>query len=546
MTIGSPPPADGHESWLRLHREHRERGAFLGENWGSDEYVDEVVRRFCLPHLDPDGRALEIGPGGGRYTERLLPHVGDLHVVDVVQEIVDDLDERLSYPPHLRTFVCNGRSLADLPLAKNGYDFVCSFNLFLFLDLENVYSYLADLRALLAPTGLAVIQYADFSSPGGKAYFHDHLGDWNGAHKPFGRFSYFTKEFLEELLRILGFTAVFNVEYGRDSFVGFTHSEGLGRAHHEAIARTVARSPRSQISPAGLDDEERAWWQAHAELESEVCWVQSPAHRRLLRDATVAEIVESVPAGGTVVDFGCGTGWLCELLAEFGAKSVVGIDESAAQIALARRALASSPRAGAIRYVVGHDIPDQLRADVVVCHAILHHLSWDEIRRLVARVRRCLKPGGTLWLLEPVLGSRPQGPWGILPGAVWELFSTWNGARHQSDEEKRLRRQLAVSRTGARRPGHGPSPKEIPFRSGELEAALSRDFELVMVEPALLNAHHVAAEQILFAKTFPRLGAALATPALWLASRWERLSFRFCPKELWKGWVFCLFRFRRR
>jgi 2-polyprenyl-3-methyl-5-hydroxy-6-metoxy-1,4-benzoquinol methylase len=533
-------------SWEDLHRQYRDRGGYLGDDWGSDAYVDEVVRRFCLPHADPDGLALEIGPGGGRYTERLLAHVGELHAVDVSRRILEDLDYRLSFPANLRSFVGDGRTLAGLGLAEKGYELVCSFNLFLFLDLETIHSYLSDLRALLADSGLAVVQYADFSSPGGKAFFREHRDEWMGETKPFGRFAFYTKNFVEEILRDVGFDVAFHETHGRDAFVGFAHAGSRGLERHRAVARTIARSPRRQTARPGLDAEEAAWWAEHAKLELEECWVQTPVHRRILRRAYVAKIAESVPPGGTVLDFGCGTGWLCELLAEFGATSVHGVDESEAQIAIARSRLALARDPGAIHYAVGRDVPDDLRADVVVCHAILHHLSWDEIRRVVAKLRSCVKPGGTLWLFEPVLGARPPGAWAFVPDVLLGLFSTWNGSRRVGDEEKRLRSELAESRTGDREPGHGPSPKELPFRLGEIEAAVSRDFERVSFEPSLLRAHLVATEQILFAKTFPKLGGALAAPAAWIAARWDRLALRFSPDELWQGWNFCLFRFRRR
>src|SRR5262245_4613841 len=102
MSLTAPPPPtppreedeepglspDAIEHWEKLHSSARDRGGFLGDDWGTDEYVDRVLARFCLPHASPSGLALEIGPGGGRYTERVLPHVRELHAVDLSEAIL--------------------------------------------------------------------------------------------------------------------------------------------------------------------------------------------------------------------------------------------------------------------------------------------------------------------------------------------------------------------------------------------------------------------------------------------------------------------------
>src|SRR5262249_58962341 len=142
---------------------------------------------------------------------------------------------------------------------------------------------------------------------------------------------------MERLVRDAGLHPVFNVDHGRDAVIGFCLPNGVAPALHAAIAETVARGARPRVTPDGLDEEEAAWWARYAEQADEICWVQTPRVRRVVRGAYVRKIVESVPEGGTVLDFGCGTGWLSELLAECGARRVVGVDDSGAQIAPAGR-----------------------------------------------------------------------------------------------------------------------------------------------------------------------------------------------------------------
>lgn len=534
--------------WLERHEAAVRRGGYLGDDWGNDAYVDGVVGRFCLPHIESGAAVvLEIGPGGGRYTERLLPHARRLHAVDVSGEILDHLAARIGGDGRLLAHRGDGRSLAAVPDAS--VDFVFSFNLFLFLDLETVHDYCAEIRRVLRKGGVAVLQYADYSSEGGRRHFLAGRSAALGAEKPFTRFRYLTREFMERVLATEGLAPAFNAAHGRDSFAGAVRACDVeGRARHAAIHAAATLSRRTETTPAGLDAEEVAWWDEFAGDAERIAWVQPESVRRAIRGPYVRSIVAAVPRGGTVLDYGCGTGWLARLLASFGAESVVGVDESPAQIEIARREAKRSPEGKALRFLVGRGVPEGITADVAVCHAVLHHLSWCEIRAAIREIDAALVPGGTLFLLEPVAGTRSYGGWGVVPAALARLFSDRGPRRRVSDEERRLRARLLASRSGKRLPGRGPSPKETPFRPGEIETRVvpvGNGYRLVSVRPALYRAHHVAAEIALFSETRPRLGALLARPALALASAWERMSFARRPAESFEGWVFCLYRFEK-
>ena len=91
------------------------------------------------------------------------------------------------------------------------------------------------------------------------------------------------------------------------------------------------------MSPPGVDEQELAWWQEFSDVEEEFCWAQTPQIQRLLRGHYVRQITQSIRPRGTVLEFGCGTGWLAMLLAEGGARRVFGVDFSPTQIETAKR-----------------------------------------------------------------------------------------------------------------------------------------------------------------------------------------------------------------
>lgn len=111
--------------------------------------------------------------------------------------------------------------------------------------------------------------------------------------------------------------------------------------------------------------------------------------------------------GKTVLDVGCGDGWLSVILAKRGAARVDAFDISKVAVRLAReRAIVNGVADRvAVKYASIYDIPwPDHRYDLVTGHAILHHVRN---KSLCAReIRRVLKPDGLAVFKEP-LGNSP-------------------------------------------------------------------------------------------------------------------------------------------
>jgi ubiquinone/menaquinone biosynthesis C-methylase UbiE len=111
------------------------------------------------------------------------------------------------------------------------------------------------------------------------------------------------------------------------------------------------------------------------------------------------------PSGKTVVEYGCGEGWITRDLAQRGA-SVSAFDISAAAVRRTQNVVASAglsnrchvSQMGAERL----DYPDE-SFDLSIGFAILHHL---DIELAIAELYRVLKPGGVAYFAEP-LGGNP-------------------------------------------------------------------------------------------------------------------------------------------
>lgn len=110
------------------------------------------------------------------------------------------------------------------------------------------------------------------------------------------------------------------------------------------------------------------------------------------RSEAVLTIIESLKLSqAKILDFGCGTGWFTEALAQYG--EATGID-------LSRKAMmAAAKRWPHIRFLAGDlfDCPLESRYfDIVVSIGVIAHVSDQE--EFMKRVTNLLKPGGYLIL----------------------------------------------------------------------------------------------------------------------------------------------------
>jgi 2-polyprenyl-3-methyl-5-hydroxy-6-metoxy-1,4-benzoquinol methylase len=107
------------------------------------------------------------------------------------------------------------------------------------------------------------------------------------------------------------------------------------------------------------------------------------------------------PTNKTILDFGCGVGWLSVRLAKAG-NHVHGIDISESEIEHARELAATSQVSDrtAFHEMAGEhlDFPAD-SFDMIVGSSILHHTDLDVT---LGRIRHVLKPDGTAIFLEPL------------------------------------------------------------------------------------------------------------------------------------------------
>lgn len=144
-------------------------------------------------------------------------------------------------------------------------------------------------------------------------------------------------------------------------------------------------------------------------------------------DSYTASILRLGPVAGlTVLDAGCGDGWLSVIIAKRGAARVEAFDISEEGVRAARQRAEVNGVAEQCRFTAGsfYEIPLPDRSvDVVIGQSILHHLRYkqaaaDELFRVMKPGARAIfaEPfGNKLWLerlrlLVPIASEAPEDP----------------------------------------------------------------------------------------------------------------------------------------
>jgi SAM-dependent methyltransferase len=98
-------------------------------------------------------RALEIGCGPGRLMKPLSRHFGEIHGVDVSDEMIRLARERLAGIPHAHFHATNGASLGQF--ADDSFEFVYSYAVFQHIPSRDVVlEYMREIQRVLKPGGV--------------------------------------------------------------------------------------------------------------------------------------------------------------------------------------------------------------------------------------------------------------------------------------------------------------------------------------------------------------------------------------------------------
>lgn len=128
---------------------------FFVRSWGTGGYyenfsygvgIETVCQRCLYPFVNSTVRVLEIGSGGGVFTQRIWPKAGSLTCIDVIPK-PDHFMPSVNYIElDNQDFKCTG-------VPDSSIDFAFSYNVFCHFSNEAIREYLKSVQIVLRPGG---------------------------------------------------------------------------------------------------------------------------------------------------------------------------------------------------------------------------------------------------------------------------------------------------------------------------------------------------------------------------------------------------------
>ncbi len=144
--------------YVAFGRREQSDDEFTATASGVVTALERELRRLPPVSSPRARRALEIGCGPGRLMKPLARNFGEIHGVDVSDEMIRLARERLRGIPHAHVHATSGATLA--PFADESFDLVYSYAVFQHIPSRDVvFEYLREAHRVLKPRGVFCAQF---------------------------------------------------------------------------------------------------------------------------------------------------------------------------------------------------------------------------------------------------------------------------------------------------------------------------------------------------------------------------------------------------
>lgn len=130
-----------------------------GENeWtSSEQWKQSVLEHVMAKNIPPGHVVLEIGPGFGRWTRKLIELSRHLIEVDVSEKCIEHCKNLFADKENVEFHVNDGRSLDFV--TDDAVDYIWSFDVFVHIEPADIAHYLDEFRRILKDEGLVIIHH---------------------------------------------------------------------------------------------------------------------------------------------------------------------------------------------------------------------------------------------------------------------------------------------------------------------------------------------------------------------------------------------------
>ena len=189
-------------SFLEALKRQKEQGAdpnaYLDVVWGKPDWV-----HYYEPLVKKGDVVCEVGPGLGRWTAPVTDRVSKLYLVDYSRHVCEYWKGKND--PRFVVIHSGNTRMAQIP--DGSVDFAMSWDVFVHMNLEQVYGFLQEFRRILRSGGVAVIDYLSIANPASVEWFKKDMAHaYDGSEVQKSIFGYHDPETIRRLSEDLGFT----------------------------------------------------------------------------------------------------------------------------------------------------------------------------------------------------------------------------------------------------------------------------------------------------------------------------------------------------
>ena len=147
---------DGY-NWARSGGEEWTRDAESNLGLDPELWKSRLIDAMMLKYIKEHSSILEIGPGGGRWTEHLQRLANRLVIADISQTCLDICHERFQLCPNIEYHLI--QASLDF-LESDSIDYVWAYDVFVHINPTDIGAYIYDIRRVLRRDGYAIIHHA--------------------------------------------------------------------------------------------------------------------------------------------------------------------------------------------------------------------------------------------------------------------------------------------------------------------------------------------------------------------------------------------------
>ena len=148
----------------------------------DEEWFDGCTTAMCVtPYLAESAQVLEIACGIGRVSRFVAPRCGYLHCTDILDEALAEARNNLADYPNVGFHKTNGYDLSIFDADR--FDCVYSFTAFFHFDFELVVNYFAEIKRVLKPGGVGIIEFKRWTKEEDVQQLLDKIEEQGGIQK---------------------------------------------------------------------------------------------------------------------------------------------------------------------------------------------------------------------------------------------------------------------------------------------------------------------------------------------------------------------------